>query len=32
MAYALSAFAGVVGITLIASGITFLSIRKALIA
>lgn len=32
MAYALSAFAVVVGITLIVSGATFLSLRKALIA
>lgn len=32
LAYALSAFALVVGITLIASGVTFLSLRKALIA
>lgn len=32
LAYALSAFALVVGIALIASGVTFLSLRKALIA
>jgi hypothetical protein len=32
LAYALSAFALVVGITMIASGVTFLSLRKALIA
>ena len=32
MAYALSAFALAVGITMIASGVTFLSLRKALIA
>ena len=32
MAYALAAFAAVIGITLIVSGITFLSLRKALIA
>lgn len=32
LAYALSAFALVVGIALIASGLTFLSLRKALIA
>jgi hypothetical protein len=32
LAYALSAFALVVGITMIASGMTFLSLRKALIA
>jgi len=32
LAYALSAFALVVGVTMIASGITFLSLRKALIA
>ena len=32
LAYALSAFALAVGVTLIASGITFLSLRKALIA
>jgi predicted cobalt transporter CbtA len=32
VAYALSAFALVVGIALIASGVTFLSLRKALIA
>lgn len=32
LAYALSAFALVVGITLIVSGVTFLSLRKALIA
>lgn len=32
LAYALSAFAMVVGIALIASGVTFLSLRKALIA
>jgi len=31
LAYALSAFALVVGITMIASGVTFLSLRKALI-
>ena len=32
LAYALSAFALVVGLTMIASGVTFLSLRKALIA
>jgi hypothetical protein len=32
LAYVLSAFALVVGITMIASGVTFLSLRKALIA
>jgi hypothetical protein len=32
LAYGLSAFALVVGIALIASGVTFLSLRKALIA
>ena len=32
LAYALAAFAMVVGITMIASGVTFLSLRKALIA
>jgi hypothetical protein len=32
LAYALSAFALVVGVTMIASGVTFLSLRKALIA
>lgn len=32
LAYALSAFALVIGITMIASGVTFLSLRKALIA
>lgn len=32
LAYALAAFAMVVGVTLVASGLTFLSLRKALIA
>ena len=32
MAYALAAFAMVIGITLALSGVTFLSLRKALIA